>query len=93
MLKDKNLEQKIDSKLRSDTETQASILCELKCSSSAAKLSFGESWGKLTLLDQQINSKVFRDDYEPKNKEQKIMPEPLPGVQAGKLFESGEKDD
>jgi hypothetical protein len=53
----------------------------------------GESWGKLTLLDQQINSKVFRDDYEPKNKEQKILPEPLPGIQAGKLFESGEKDD
>jgi transposase InsO family protein len=53
----------------------------------------GESWGKLTLLDQQINSKVFRDDYEPRNKEQKIMPEPLPGIQAGKLFESGEKDD
>jgi hypothetical protein len=53
----------------------------------------GESWGKLTLLDQQINSKVFRDDYEPKSKEQIIMPEASPDIKAGKLFESGEKDD
>jgi len=53
----------------------------------------GESWGKLTLLDQQINSKVFRDDYQPKNKEHKIEPVASPVIQAGRLFESGGKDD
>ena len=50
----------------------------------------GNSWGKLTILDQQINSKVHRSDYEPKGKEDHdAMPEKSTVPQGGRLFESG----
>jgi len=50
----------------------------------------GNSWGKLTILDQQINSKVHRSDYEPKSKDDRdTKPEKSTVPQGGKLFESG----
>ena len=50
----------------------------------------GNSWGKLTVLDQQINSKVHRSDYEPKSKDDRdAKPEKSPVSQSGQLFESG----
>ena len=50
----------------------------------------GNSWGKLTVLDQQINSKVHRSDYEPKSKDDSVAtPEKTDVPQGGRLFESG----
>jgi transposase InsO family protein len=51
-----------------------------------------QSWGKLTILDKQINYQIHRSDYNPEMKEQQIQaPETakITSVQGGKLFESG----
>ena len=53
----------------------------------------GDSWGKLPVLDQHMNYKVHRQDYQPKdNKQEPVSCEPV-SPESGKLFESGVKDD
>lgn len=50
------------------------------------------SWGKLSILDKQINAQVHRNDYEPGQKDQQNKtqnPAKIAAVQGGKLFESG----
>lgn len=50
------------------------------------------SWGKLTILDKQINAQVHRNDYEPGQKDQQNKnqkPAKIAAVEGGKLFESG----
>jgi len=51
-----------------------------------------QSWGKLTILDKQINSEVHRSDHKPEPKDlqnQASEPAKITAVQGGKLFESG----
>lgn len=53
----------------------------------------GKSWGNLTVLDQQINSKVYREGSKKQNNEPNISVHDSEPPKAGKLFESGVKDD